>query len=97
MRAETLEILCSPLGHAPLKVETRPSLNGHATQFLVDHEHGLEFPIRDGIRAGVLLRWATSQPSAPRLYWVDIGGRLVPKSLSRRHIPHPRPCFYSHV
>jgi ubiquinone/menaquinone biosynthesis C-methylase UbiE/uncharacterized protein YbaR (Trm112 family) len=49
MRAETLEILCSPLEHAPLKVETRPSLNGHATQFLVDHEHGLEFPIRDGI------------------------------------------------
>jgi ubiquinone/menaquinone biosynthesis C-methylase UbiE len=49
MRAETLEILCSPLEHAPLRLETRPALNGDATQFLVNHEHGLQFPIRDGI------------------------------------------------
>jgi len=49
MRAETLEILCSPLEHAPLQLETRPALNGDATQFLVNRDHGLQFPIRDGI------------------------------------------------
>jgi ubiquinone/menaquinone biosynthesis C-methylase UbiE len=49
MRAETLEILCSPLEHAPLQFENRPALNGDATQFLVNHERGLQFPIRDGI------------------------------------------------
>lgn len=49
MRAETLEILCSPVERAPLQFESRPAINGDATQFLVNHEHGLEFPIRDGI------------------------------------------------
>jgi len=49
MRLETLEILCSPLERAPLEFETRPAINGDATQFLVNHEHGLEFPIRNGI------------------------------------------------
>lgn len=42
-------MLCSPLERAPLQFETRPSRNGDATQFLVNHEHGLSFPILDGI------------------------------------------------
>lgn len=49
MRVETLEILCSPREHAPLALETRPAHNGDATEFLVNREHGLEFPIHEGI------------------------------------------------
>ncbi|MBI4194771.1 MAG: class I SAM-dependent methyltransferase [Betaproteobacteria bacterium] len=49
MRVETLEILCSPLERAPLQLETETSAEGEIRRFLVNHEHGLKFPIRDGI------------------------------------------------
>ena len=49
MRAETLAILCSPLEHAALELETDGTVNGEAQQFLVNREHGLKFPICDGI------------------------------------------------
>jgi ubiquinone/menaquinone biosynthesis C-methylase UbiE len=49
MRTETLAILCSPLEHALLELTTDATVNGEAQQFLVNHEHGLKFPIRDGI------------------------------------------------
>ena len=49
MRPETLAILCSPLERAALELETDVTVNGEARQFLVNHEHGLKFPIRNGI------------------------------------------------
>jgi len=49
MRTETLAILCSPLEHAALELETDGAVNGETQQFLVNHERGLKFPIRDGI------------------------------------------------
>ncbi len=49
MRSETLAILCSPLEHARLELATDATANGETRQFLVNHEHGLKFPIRDGI------------------------------------------------
>jgi ubiquinone/menaquinone biosynthesis C-methylase UbiE/uncharacterized protein YbaR (Trm112 family) len=49
MRTETLAILCSPLEHAVLELVTDAAANGETRRFLVNHEHGLKFPIRDGI------------------------------------------------
>ncbi len=49
MRTETLAILCSPREHAALELETNGTVNGEAQQFLVNHQHGLKFPIQDGI------------------------------------------------
>lgn len=49
MRAETLEILCSPLEHAPLELASETAANGENRQFLVNHEHGLRFSLEDGI------------------------------------------------
>jgi ubiquinone/menaquinone biosynthesis C-methylase UbiE/uncharacterized protein YbaR (Trm112 family) len=49
MRPDTLRILCSPLEHAPLELAVQAALNDGAGHFLVNHEHGLRFPIRDGI------------------------------------------------
>ena len=49
MRRETLAILCTPLEHAVLELETDVAVNGEPQQFLVNHEHGLRFPIRNGI------------------------------------------------
>ncbi|MDX1488809.1 MAG: methyltransferase domain-containing protein [Acidiferrobacterales bacterium] len=49
MRTETLAILCSPLEHAQLELATEANANGETRHFLVNHEHGLKFPIRDGI------------------------------------------------
>lgn len=49
MSPKTLEILCSPLEHAPLDLATDASANGEAAQFLINREHGLKFQIRDGI------------------------------------------------
>jgi ubiquinone/menaquinone biosynthesis C-methylase UbiE/uncharacterized protein YbaR (Trm112 family) len=49
MRPETLAILCSPLERAALELKTDVTVNGEARQFLVNHEHGLKFPIRNGI------------------------------------------------
>lgn len=49
MRVETLDILCSPLERAPLSLETRPARNGDATEYLVNRDHGLAFPVREGI------------------------------------------------
>lgn len=49
MRTETLAILCSPLEHAQLELATDATANGETRQFLVNHEYGLKFPIRDGI------------------------------------------------
>ncbi|HUL40323.1 MAG TPA: methyltransferase domain-containing protein [Burkholderiales bacterium] len=49
MRTETLAILCSPLEHAALELVTDAADNGETRQSLVNREHGLKFPIRDGI------------------------------------------------
>jgi len=49
MRTETLDILCSPLEHAQLELATEVTAYGETRQFLVNHEHGLKFSIRDGI------------------------------------------------
>jgi ubiquinone/menaquinone biosynthesis C-methylase UbiE/uncharacterized protein YbaR (Trm112 family) len=49
MRPDTLRILCSPGEHAPLELATDAELNGETPHFLVNHERGLSFPIRDGI------------------------------------------------
>ena len=49
MRSETLAILCSPLEHVPIELASDVSANGETRHFLVNHEHGLRFPIRDGI------------------------------------------------
>ena len=49
MRTETLSILCSPLERAPLELATEVTTNGETPQFLVNHERGLKFPIRNGI------------------------------------------------
>lgn len=49
MRAETLAILCSPLGRASLELANNTSEDGGARQFLVNREHGLKFPIQEGI------------------------------------------------
>lgn len=49
MRTETLAILCSPLERAPLELATHATVNGETPQFLVNHEHGLKFPIHNGI------------------------------------------------
>lgn len=49
MRIETLDILCSPQEHALLELATEESANGETRQFLVNHEHGIRFSIRDGI------------------------------------------------
>jgi ubiquinone/menaquinone biosynthesis C-methylase UbiE/uncharacterized protein YbaR (Trm112 family) len=49
MRAETLEILCSPRERVSLELANNVSQDGGVRQFLVNHEHGLRFPIQDGI------------------------------------------------
>jgi ubiquinone/menaquinone biosynthesis C-methylase UbiE/uncharacterized protein YbaR (Trm112 family) len=49
MSPTTLEILCSPQEHAPLKVASEPSHNGEPVQFLINGEHGLKFPVRKGV------------------------------------------------
>jgi ubiquinone/menaquinone biosynthesis C-methylase UbiE/uncharacterized protein YbaR (Trm112 family) len=49
MRTETLAILCSPVEHALLELESDVTANGETQQFLVNHEHGLRFPIHNGI------------------------------------------------
>lgn len=49
MSPQTLDIVCSPLEHAPLERATESSVDGEVTQFLVNHELGIRFPIRDGI------------------------------------------------
>lgn len=49
MRTETLAILCSPLEHAPLELTSETSADGATMQFLSNREHGLKFPVRDGI------------------------------------------------
>ncbi len=49
MSPKCLEILCSPLEHAPLEIASEVSANGEAGQFLFNREHGLKFPIHDGI------------------------------------------------
>jgi ubiquinone/menaquinone biosynthesis C-methylase UbiE/uncharacterized protein YbaR (Trm112 family) len=49
MQTETLAILCSPLERAPLELAADVTANGELQQFLVNHEHGLKFPIRDCI------------------------------------------------
>src|SRR5574341_645808 len=49
MSPKTLDILCSPHEHAPLEIASEPSLNGEPAQFLFNGEHGLKFPIREGI------------------------------------------------
>lgn len=48
MSPKTLDILCSPQEHAPLEIVSE-SVNGDAAQYLFNGEHGLKFPIRDGI------------------------------------------------
>ncbi|HAG49793.1 MAG TPA: hypothetical protein DHU69_02640 [Deltaproteobacteria bacterium] len=48
MRPETLNILCSPAEKLPLKI-VNECYNGNRAQFLVNDEHNLRFPIRDGI------------------------------------------------
>lgn len=49
MRPDSLSILCSPLERAPLELSSHPAVNGETSHFLVNQEHGLKFPIRDGI------------------------------------------------
>lgn len=49
MSPKTLEILCSPLEHAPLEFVSDKPVNGEAAQFLFNRERGLKYPIRDGI------------------------------------------------
>jgi len=49
MSPKTLDILCSPLERAPLELATELSVDGETRQFLVNHELGFRFPIRDGI------------------------------------------------
>src|SRR4249920_3345740 len=49
MNPKTLDIVCSPLEHAPLELATELSVDGEIRQFLVNHELGFRFPIRDGI------------------------------------------------
>ena len=49
MRAETLAILCSPIEHASLEFANHAAEDGKSLQFLVNREHGLKFPIQDGI------------------------------------------------
>jgi ubiquinone/menaquinone biosynthesis C-methylase UbiE/uncharacterized protein YbaR (Trm112 family) len=49
MSPKTLEILCSPLEHAPLEMASGEPINGEAGQFLLNRERGLKFPIRGGI------------------------------------------------
>ncbi|MBI3041932.1 MAG: methyltransferase domain-containing protein [Betaproteobacteria bacterium] len=49
MSPKTLQILCSPLERAPLELANGASAAGEAGQFLVNREHGLKYPIRDGI------------------------------------------------
>ena len=48
MSPKTLDILCSPQEHAPLEIVSE-SVNGDAAQYLFNGEHGLKFPIREGI------------------------------------------------
>jgi ubiquinone/menaquinone biosynthesis C-methylase UbiE/uncharacterized protein YbaR (Trm112 family) len=48
MSPKTLDILCSPQEHAPLEIVSE-SVNGDAAQYLINGEHGLKFPIREGI------------------------------------------------
>lgn len=47
--AETLAILCSPLEHAALCLVTDVAPDGETRRFLVNDEHRLRFPIRNGI------------------------------------------------
>ncbi len=49
MRPESLAILCSPLERAPLELATDATGNGETAHFLVNHKHGLKFPILNGI------------------------------------------------
>ena len=49
MRAATLSILCSPMERAPLELATTSGVYGEPRQFLVNHERGIRYPIRDGI------------------------------------------------
>ena len=49
MSPGTLDILCSPLEGAPLELASELSVDGEVRQFLVNHELGFRFPIRDGI------------------------------------------------
>lgn len=46
---KALEILCSPREHAPLRIVSESSLNGEPAEFLCNGEHGIKFPIREGI------------------------------------------------
>jgi ubiquinone/menaquinone biosynthesis C-methylase UbiE/uncharacterized protein YbaR (Trm112 family) len=48
MSPKTLDILCSPQEHAPLEIVSE-SVNGDAAQYLFNGDHGLKFPIREGI------------------------------------------------
>ena len=49
MNAKTLDILCSPLEHAPLELTTDLSADGVNGEYLVNRQHGLKFPVRNGI------------------------------------------------
>lgn len=49
MSPGTRDIVCSPLEHAPLEWTSDDAGNGHAGHFLVNHELGLRFPVRNGI------------------------------------------------
>jgi ubiquinone/menaquinone biosynthesis C-methylase UbiE/uncharacterized protein YbaR (Trm112 family) len=49
MRAATLSILCSPMERAPLELATASGVNGEPREFLVNHERGIRYPIRNGI------------------------------------------------
>jgi uncharacterized protein YbaR (Trm112 family) len=49
MRSETLEVLCSPLEHAALRLTTDVSPDGETWRFLTNDEHRLRFPVRNGI------------------------------------------------
>ena len=49
MNAKTLEILCSPLEHAPLELTTDVSADGANGEYLVNRQRGLKFPVRNGI------------------------------------------------